>query len=85
MLLILILVSSFWWVFTRINRYDGRGALSDLQAHEAITQWDNNEGLTDEEKRAEQLCDEERYRSLYERNDEEELRKGIDVTELFKI
>lgn len=33
-------------------------------------------GLTDAERRVEQLCDEERYRALHTNEDEEELYRG---------
>ncbi|CAB0006360.1 unnamed protein product [Nesidiocoris tenuis] len=55
----------------RIDRYDGRGALYDLAAHEPKEFYPLDES-GEEEKALEQLCDEERYRSLYI-NEEEEL------------
>lgn len=59
----------------RIDRYDGRGTLSDLKSCEAnregydTTRW---LGLNESERKVEQLCDEERYYSLTS-NEEEEL------------
>ncbi|XP_050520941.1 protein suppressor of white apricot [Daktulosphaira vitifoliae] len=58
----------------KIDRYDCRGALSDLKSVEALpfgqSQW---EGLTPEEKKIEQLCDEERYKSLNDKSEEEQI------------
>lgn len=55
-----------------VYRYDGRGALGDLRIYEPPTGgFDQRTILTEEELKIEQLCDEERYRSLYH-NDEEE-------------
>ncbi|XP_014240462.1 splicing factor, suppressor of white-apricot homolog isoform X2 [Cimex lectularius] len=54
----------------KIDRYDGRGALYDLSAHEPKA--DSKYELTEEEKTVEQICDQERYRSLYI-NEEEEI------------
>ncbi|XP_019698836.1 splicing factor, suppressor of white-apricot homolog isoform X2 [Harpegnathos saltator] len=56
----------------KIDRYDGRGALGDLRIYEPPTGgFDQRTILTEEELKIEQLCDEERFRSLYH-NDEEE-------------
>ena len=47
-------------------RYDARGTLFDLKSFETPPGgYDRSEGLTGEEKRIEQLCDEERYFALY--------------------
>lgn len=58
-------------------RYDCRGALSDLKSVEALpfgqSRW---EGLTAEEKKIEQLCDEERYKSLNDKSEEESIYQG---------
>jgi len=58
-------------------RYDCRGALSDLKSVEALpfgqSRW---EGLTSEEKKIEQLCDEERYKSLNDKSEEESIYQG---------
>ncbi|XP_024944748.1 splicing factor, suppressor of white-apricot homolog isoform X2 [Cephus cinctus] len=55
-----------------VSRYDGRGALGDLRIHEPPTGgFDQRTILTEDELKVEQLCDEERYRSLYS-NDAEE-------------
>ncbi|XP_026668451.1 splicing factor, suppressor of white-apricot homolog isoform X2 [Ceratina calcarata] len=55
-----------------VYRYDGRGALGDLRIYEPPTGgFDQRTILTEDELRVEQLCDEERYRSLYN-NDVEE-------------
>lgn len=60
-----------------ICRYDCRGALSDLKSVEAVSfgqsRW---EGLTAEEKKIEQLCDEERYKSLNDKSEEETIYQG---------
>ncbi|XP_057319868.1 splicing factor, suppressor of white-apricot homolog isoform X1 [Microplitis mediator] len=57
----------------KIDRYDGRGALADLRVHEPPPGgFDARTILTEDEFKIEQLCDEERYRSLYN-NDAEEL------------
>uniref|UniRef100_A0A146MCL0 Protein suppressor of white apricot n=2 Tax=Lygus hesperus TaxID=30085 RepID=A0A146MCL0_LYGHE len=53
----------------KIDRYDGRGALYDLAAHEPKDSY--LEEVGEEEKALEQLCEEERYRSLYINEDEE--------------
>ncbi|KAF6203892.1 hypothetical protein GE061_002229 [Apolygus lucorum] len=53
----------------KIDRYDGRGALYDLAAHESKETY--LEEVGEEEKALEQLCDEERYRALYVNEDEE--------------
>lgn len=63
-----------------VCRYDGRGALSDLTPFEAsregydATRW---LGLSESERKIEQLCDEERYYSLNSNEEEEEMYKGI--------
>ncbi|XP_033357887.1 splicing factor, suppressor of white-apricot homolog isoform X1 [Bombus vosnesenskii] len=50
----------------KIDRYDGRGALGDLRIYEPPTGgFDHRTILTEDELKVEQLCDEERYRSLY--------------------
>ncbi|XP_053974769.1 splicing factor, suppressor of white-apricot homolog isoform X1 [Hylaeus volcanicus] len=50
----------------KIDRYDGRGALGDLRIYEPPTGgFDQRTILTEDELKVEQLCDEERYRSLY--------------------
>ncbi|XP_027846101.2 protein suppressor of white apricot [Aphis gossypii] len=58
----------------KIDRYDCRGALSDLKSVEALpfgqSRW---EGLTADEKKIEQLCDEERYKSLNDKSEEESI------------
>ncbi|KAF5281900.1 hypothetical protein FQR65_LT14484 [Abscondita terminalis] len=53
----------------KIDRYDCRGALSELRQYEA--NYDSKSSLSETEKRLEILCDEERYYSL--KNNEEEL------------
>lgn len=60
------------------NRYDVRGALTDISRYEAPAGgYDNRlDYLTPEEQRAEQLCEQERYYSLYNNDVEEELYKG---------
>ncbi|KAL4098116.1 hypothetical protein QTP88_022783 [Uroleucon formosanum] len=58
----------------KIDRYDCRGALSDLKSVEALpfgqSRW---EGLTADEKKIEQLCDDERYKSLNDKSEEESI------------
>lgn len=47
-------------------RYDGRGALGDLRIYEPPPGgFEQRTILTEDELKVEQLCDEERYRSLY--------------------
>ncbi|XP_012062946.1 PREDICTED: splicing factor, suppressor of white-apricot homolog [Atta cephalotes] len=58
----------------RIDRYDGRGALADLRIHEPPPGgFDQRTILTEEELKVEQLCDEERYRSIYNNDAEESM------------
>ncbi|XP_053669428.1 protein suppressor of white apricot [Anopheles marshallii] len=59
----------------KIDRYDARGALHDLAPYEppAGGYQDRLEGLTAAEQKAEQLCEEERYFSLYSNEVEEEM------------
>ncbi|XP_037031470.1 protein suppressor of white apricot isoform X2 [Bradysia coprophila] len=59
----------------KIDRYDVRATLSDLQPYEAPSGGYTNrlDYLTPAEQRAEQLCEEERYRSLYDNDVDEEL------------
>lgn len=60
----------------KIDRYDVRGALSDLSQYESksgihgSSDWSS---MSSEERRIEQLCDEERYRALYHNEEEEAL------------
>lgn len=55
-----------------------RATLSDLQPYEAPAGGYTNrlDYLTPAEQRAEQLCEEERYRSLYDNDVDEELYRG---------
>ncbi|KAG4070652.1 hypothetical protein HA402_013572 [Bradysia odoriphaga] len=59
----------------KIDRYDVRATLSDLQPYEAPSGGYTNrlDYLTPAEQRAEQLCEEERYRSLFDNDVDEEL------------
>ncbi|KYN00474.1 Protein suppressor of white apricot [Cyphomyrmex costatus] len=58
----------------RIDRYDGRGALADLRIHEPPPGgFDQRTIFTEEELKVEQLCDEERYRSIYNNDAEESM------------
>ncbi|KAI5721903.1 hypothetical protein M8J76_000620 [Diaphorina citri] len=66
----------------KIDRYDGRGALYDLKQHEPLPGgYDSMMSLTNEERRVEQMCDEERYYALNKDEDvdllyqEEELKR----------
>lgn len=61
-----------------MHRYDVRAALTDISQYEAPPGgYDNRmDYLSAAEQRAEQLCEEERYRSLYNNDVEEELYKG---------
>lgn len=56
-----------------------RATLSDLQPYEAPSGGYTNrlDYLTPAEQRAEQLCEEERYRSLYDNDVDEELYRGM--------
>jgi hypothetical protein len=59
-------------------RYDCRGALSDLSSYEASREgFDAMRwlGLSDSERKLEQLCDKERYHSLHINEEEEEMYK----------
>ncbi|XP_016839599.1 splicing factor, suppressor of white-apricot homolog isoform X2 [Nasonia vitripennis] len=58
----------------KIDRYDGRGALGDLRIYEPPPGGiDYRTILTEDEYKVEQVCDEERYRSLYNNDAEETL------------
>ncbi|XP_043489382.1 splicing factor, suppressor of white-apricot homolog isoform X2 [Polistes fuscatus] len=58
----------------KIDRYDGRGALGDLRIHEPPAGgFDQRTILTEDELKVEQLCDEERYRSLYNNDAEDSM------------
>nr|XP_019540201.2 protein suppressor of white apricot [Aedes albopictus] len=59
----------------KIDRYDARGALHDLSQHEPPLGGYGNrfDCLPPAEQRAEQLCEEERYYSLYANEVEEEI------------
>ncbi|XP_050068421.1 protein suppressor of white apricot [Anopheles maculipalpis] len=59
----------------KIDRYDARGALHDLTPYEPPPggYQDRLSGLTAAEQKAEQLCEEERYYSLYNNEVEEEM------------
>ena len=53
--------------YSAIVRYDGRGALADLKAHEGRNAApDDNRWMTAEERAVEAACDEERYRAMRE-------------------
>lgn len=67
------------------GRYDVRATLSDVSQFEAPPGgYDNRlDYLSAAEQRAEQLCEEERYFSLYNNDFEEELYKGKAVHLLF--
>ncbi|CAG9833994.1 unnamed protein product [Diabrotica balteata] len=62
----------------KIDRYDGRGTLSDLRQYEAsregydATRW---LGLSEKERNVEELCDKERYHSLIINEEEEQMYK----------
>lgn len=59
------------------NRYDVRATLSEIKEYEAPPGgYDRMAFLSPMEQRAEQLCEEERYFSLYNNDFEEELYKG---------
>ncbi|XP_076675955.1 suppressor of white-apricot isoform X2 [Andrena cerasifolii] len=58
----------------KIDRYDGRGALGDLRIYEPPPGgFDQRTILTEDELKVEQLCDEERYRSLYNNDMEDSI------------
>ncbi|CAH1129620.1 unnamed protein product [Ceutorhynchus assimilis] len=62
----------------KIDRYDGRGTLSDLKQFEAGREgYDTLRwlGLSESEKKLEELCDKERYYSLEINEEEEEMYK----------
>lgn len=54
-------------------RYDARGYLSEVSKFESQN---SNHFLTPEEKRIEQMCDEERYLGLNKNYDESEMYQG---------
>uniref|UniRef100_A0A6P7H5D6 Splicing factor, suppressor of white-apricot homolog n=1 Tax=Diabrotica virgifera virgifera TaxID=50390 RepID=A0A6P7H5D6_DIAVI len=62
----------------KIDRYDGRGTLSDLRQYEAsregydATRW---LGLSEKDRNVEELCDKERYHSLIINEEEEQMYK----------
>lgn len=60
-----------------IIRYDVRATISEIGPYEAVTQTFNRlDGLSEAEKQAEMLAEEERYFSLYRNEVEEEMYKG---------
>jgi hypothetical protein len=60
-----------------IIRYDVRATISEIAPYEATSQTFNRlDGLSEAEKQAEMLAEEERYYSLYRNEVEEELYKG---------
>ncbi|RZB39274.1 suppressor of white apricot [Asbolus verrucosus] len=62
----------------KIDRYDCRGALSDIAPYEASREgFDAMRwlGLSDSERKLEQLCDKERYYSLHINEEEEQMYK----------
>lgn len=64
--------------FSSWFRYDCRGALSDLNPYLPKSDvFDRRAGLSNEEKRIEALCDEERFRALNVNEEEEILYQGI--------
>lgn len=69
---------------TPLSRYDVRATLSDLHVHEAPPGGYSNrlDCLTPAEQKAEQLCEEERYYSLYRNEIEEEAYAGEDPVNL---
>lgn len=73
------------WI--NITRYDVRAELSDVSQFEAPPGgYDNRmDYLSPAEQRAEQLCEEERYFSLYNNDFEEELYKGINIKETIYV
>lgn len=70
--------SSFAWEPKSSTRYDVRAALTDISQHEPPPGgYDNRlDYLNAAEQKAEQLCEEERYMSLYNNDIEEELYQG---------
>lgn len=65
-----------------LNRYDVRATLSDLTPYEVPPGGYSNrlDYLTPAEQKAEQLCEEERYYSLYTNEIEEEAYQGTQYT-----
>nr|CAD7258464.1 unnamed protein product [Timema shepardi] len=68
----------------KIDRYDGRGALYDLQMFEAQADSSSWLALSDSERRIEQICDEERYRALSHNEEEEALYQEEELKRLHK-
>lgn len=59
------------------RRYDGRGALADLRPHEPPPGgYDRWQGLTERERKMEEVVDQERYLALYRDVDEEKMLEG---------
>ncbi|ETN63198.1 hypothetical protein AND_005095 [Anopheles darlingi] len=71
----------------KIDRYDARGALHDLAPYEPPPGGyrDRLEGLTAAEQKAEQLCEEERYYSLYRNEVEEEIAQEESLKRQLKL
>ena len=76
----------FTWLIYHLHsyfRYDARGTLFDLAPYESSPCGYNRfEGLTEEEKRIEKLCDEERYFALYKDEAEEAVIKEEEIKRL---
>nr|CAG4644036.1 EOG090X07RL [Lepidurus arcticus] len=67
----------------KIDRYDARGTLHNLQLYEAPPGgYHRFEGLTVEERRIEELCDEERYAALYNDEIEQEAKREEEIKRL---
>lgn len=71
------IITGLCWI--AMNRYDVRAALTDISKYEPPPGGYENrlDYLSADEQRAEQLCEEERYYSLYNNDFEEELYKGL--------
>ena len=60
-----------------LYRYDGRGYLHDLRPYDADNVVNNADDLSEEEKKLEELCDEERYLELHTDIDEKAIYEGM--------
>lgn len=70
-------------MFNFLYRFDVRGLLYDLKPLEIPPGgYDRNEGLSAEEKRLEERCDEERYFALYKDEAEEAVIKEEEIKRL---
>ena len=68
---------------TFVCRYDGRGHLYDLTPYDADLRKGPREELSEDEKKIEALCDEERYLELHTDLTEKSMYEGEEMLNLF--